>query len=408
MRVIEAGAAVLGPRLFGPEIEDTGHASRPAAFARALQAHLCGGRLQHALDEADILLSLHLAPAARIRIAGMRGLSLAMVGRSEDGLEALVEVAAITVGDPEDRGTILSCWAEAALWGGLPRLAIERAAEAIRTNPDPDDLVRAVLAGAWAELELDRSPSPPRTEIRRRLPTAALAELRGIEALARGAWHVAEGWFLDAAGQWAASSAPRALLCRWATAEARRRSGGAAAVQLRAVLEAAISMGFEPLAARVRRSLRLAGDRPASPSVPRSGGRILTGRERQVLELVERGRTNGEIARRMALGRPTVARLLSNAMVKLGADSRCQAIAIHACSGAIAAAPGDPGTPDMHDDARSILRRIAAGRTLGATARELGLSRRTADRRLADARSALGAERTTEAVARASRLGWLA
>jgi non-specific serine/threonine protein kinase len=50
----------------------------------------------------------------------------------------------------------------------------------------------------------------------------------------------------------------------------------------------------------------------------------LTTRERDLAALVGLGLTNPEIARRMGLGRPTVARLLSNAMSKLGVDSRTQ------------------------------------------------------------------------------------
>jgi DNA-binding NarL/FixJ family response regulator len=63
--------------------------------------------------------------------------------------------------------------------------------------------------------------------------------------------------------------------------------------------------------------------------------------------------------------------------------------------------------PDVDTDARSILAILAEGRTLGDAASTLGLSRRTADRRLAEARAALGVERTVEAVARARKLGWL-
>jgi DNA-binding CsgD family transcriptional regulator len=44
--------------------------------------------------------------------------------------------------------------------------------------------------------------------------------------------------------------------------------------------------------------------------------------------LVGRGLTNNEISRRMGLGRPTVGRMLSNAMLKLGAASRTQAVAL--------------------------------------------------------------------------------
>jgi DNA-binding NarL/FixJ family response regulator len=63
--------------------------------------------------------------------------------------------------------------------------------------------------------------------------------------------------------------------------------------------------------------------------------------------------------------------------------------------------------PALDDDARAILRHLADGETLGEAADALGLSRRTADRRLAEARRALGVERTVEAVSRARRLGWL-
>jgi DNA-binding CsgD family transcriptional regulator len=58
--------------------------------------------------------------------------------------------------------------------------------------------------------------------------------------------------------------------------------------------------------------------------------------------------------------------------------------------------------------ARAILGLLAEGHSLGEAASILGLSRRTADRRLAEGRRALGVERTTEAIARARRLGWLA
>lgn len=68
-----------------------------------------------------------------------------------------------------------------------------------------------------------------------------------------------------------------------------------------------------------------------------------------------------------------------------------------------AAAP--PAVLDF--EGRALLGLLAKGFTLGAAARQLGLPRRTADRRLAGARKALGVERTAEAIAKASRLGWL-
>lgn len=64
---------------------------------------------------------------------------------------------------------------------------------------------------------------------------------------------------------------------------------------------------------------------------------------------------------------------------------------------------GSPGyvpadaVPDV--EARALLDLLATGRSLGEAARALHLSRRSADRRLADARLALGASTTAQAVA---------
>jgi DNA-binding CsgD family transcriptional regulator len=66
------------------------------------------------------------------------------------------------------------------------------------------------------------------------------------------------------------------------------------------------------------------------------------------------------------------------------------------------ARPGVPGA-----DGRAILALLADGHSLGEAAARLGLSRRTADRRLAEIRTTLGVTRTTEAIARAVRAGWL-
>ena len=66
----------------------------------------------------------------------------------------------------------------------------------------------------------------------------------------------------------------------------------------------------------------------------------------------------------------------------------------------------EPG-PTLEPEARAILGLLAEGHSLGEAAEILGLARRTADRRLAAAREALGVERTTEAIANARRLGWL-
>jgi len=68
---------------------------------------------------------------------------------------------------------------------------------------------------------------------------------------------------------------------------------------------------------------------------------------------------------------------------------------------------GDTGTagPVLGDSERALLARLLAGDSLGEAAQALHLSRRTADRRLAAARHALGAATTAEALAIAVRNG---
>jgi DNA-binding CsgD family transcriptional regulator len=82
-----------------------------------------------------------------------------------------------------------------------------------------------------------------------------------------------------------------------------------------------------PLVVRARKSLRAAGvARTSERGVDRTG--LVTLREREVLDLVARGRSNAEIARRLGVSRPTVRRLLENARAKLGARDRIEAAAI--------------------------------------------------------------------------------
>jgi DNA-binding NarL/FixJ family response regulator len=72
-----------------------------------------------------------------------------------------------------------------------------------------------------------------------------------------------------------------------------------------------------------------------------------------------------------------------------------------------AGSPAMDDTGPLAEDGRAILALLAEGYTLGEAAHRLALSRRTADRRLAEARDALGVTRTTEAIAVAARRGLL-
>jgi DNA-binding NarL/FixJ family response regulator len=58
---------------------------------------------------------------------------------------------------------------------------------------------------------------------------------------------------------------------------------------------------------------------------PRRGVSALTGREREVLVLLARGRSNRDIGRQLAIGERTVQTHVANVLAKLGLTSRTQA-----------------------------------------------------------------------------------
>jgi DNA-binding CsgD family transcriptional regulator len=189
-------------------------------------------------------------------------------------------------------------------------------------------LAQAHVALGWARRELGLEPTSSPGAGPTPSTAGAPIELAALAAWSAGSHAEAAKGFSAAAGAWARFHEPRALICRWAAAEARASVGHKkrATDELRPILDAADAMGFEPLAARVRRSLRLLGVRvPARPVAGQVGtGLGLTTRERELAALVERGLTNVEIARRLGLGRPTVTRILGSAMAKLGVATRAE------------------------------------------------------------------------------------
>jgi DNA-binding CsgD family transcriptional regulator len=295
-------------------------------LADAVVAAMLCGRLHEALAIADRLLEEPAAPRPRQTAGIYRARALVLLGRIDEGEIALEALRPTATADYFGLGDLLTAQAEAALWGGRPDLARERAQAALAVPaPLPIALAQAHLALAWADRELGRLPtSSPDVDW---APSTAGTpiELAALSAAAAGSHAEAADGFTAAAEAWARFHEVRALICRWAAAESRAAAGEPATDGLRAVLEAAERMGFEPLAARVRRSLRLLGVRVAArPTTAQGSGLGLTAREGELVTLVERGLTNVEIARRLGLGRPTVARILGSAMAKLGVGSRAE------------------------------------------------------------------------------------
>jgi DNA-binding CsgD family transcriptional regulator len=296
--------------------------------ADAVQAALLAGHLGRAVTLADELLERPAPQRAAQAAAIFRARALGLMGLIDEADGAMTEVEAIVSEDFLGRGELHAGRAELALWSGRPGDAIEHADSALAIVPPiPAAHVLPAVTRAWARWELDRDPGPPPDIPLTPSLAGAVPELAGLAASGAGDDRVAAAAFAEAASSWEVFHAPRALVCRWASAESLRRAGELATAieRLESTLAEATANGFEPLAARIRRSLRQAGVRVSG--APRSAidlGSGLTGRERELVALVEQGHSNMEIARRLGLGRPTVARILSSAMVKLGAERRAQ------------------------------------------------------------------------------------
>jgi two-component system, NarL family, nitrate/nitrite response regulator NarL len=78
-------------------------------------------------------------------------------------------------------------------------------------------------------------------------------------------------------------------------------------------------------AALFRRVAALAAGRPAAPADP--AGELLTPREREIVELIDLGLSNKEIASRLSIGSATVKNHVHNLLEKLGATRRGEAAA---------------------------------------------------------------------------------
>ena len=147
-----------------------------------------------------------------------------------------------------------------------------------------------------------------------------------------------EAW-LDAAERWRARQNPYLVAyCRWREAEARLGDGDrpGATAALSEAYDIATGLGAAPLRAEVeslaaRSRLDLIGRRsrqglhhvqlPADPFG-------LTRRERDVLPLLVKGRTNRQIAEELFISENTAGVHVSNILGKLGASSRTEAAGI--------------------------------------------------------------------------------
>lgn len=340
------GDHVIARRITSAMVERAG-ALHLAAWGRQFEAMLVNldlhaGALDSTVERGEALLEGSLDPLAASQVGLAVACALVDLGRAEEAGARLARLLADTPDDPVARLGVLHVAAEHELWSGRPAAALRRVEEirGLDAGGHPTAHLVDVTAG-WAASDA-AAPFPSRiaTAAPEGMLAGAAMERDAIESFDDGADSAATHRFETAALAYAGVHRRGELRARWAAAEARRRTGDVegARVALEQLETEADLQGFGPLAGRIRRSLRLTGARrhaPRETSVaiagPSSSSRPprLTRREREIVQLVAGGASNVEIARRLGVGRPTVARLLSSAMDKLGVDSRGQ-IAAHA------------------------------------------------------------------------------
>jgi len=311
--------------------------------AMLVNLDLHDGELDSTIVHGEALLEEALDPLAAGQVKLAVACALLDLGRAEEAGALLGRLLAEAPDDAVVRLGVLHVAAEHEFWSGRPRAALRRVEEArvLDAGDHPTGYLVDVVAG-WAAIDATVTiPARLAQGEPEGMLAGAAAERDGIEALAEGEDARAAEAFALATRAYSGVHRRGELRARWAEAEARRRGGDVegARTALEQLEVDAESQGFAPLAGRIRRSLRLVGVRRQSTGTPDGPGSAattdtsqafgprLTRREREIVQLVASGASNVEIARRLGVGRPTVARLLSSAMDKLGVDSRGQVAA---------------------------------------------------------------------------------
>ena len=280
-----AGDPRLGRRVAAQMIERTARLGletwRSQFRAMAINLDLHAGDLIAVVEQCAELLDEPLDPATRRQVENSLHVALIDLGRFEVVAERLASTGVPVDATPRSQsGTARWIAAEAALWGGRPGDALRLAGEAREAGFED---VFAPLVERWAAFELGAAIPGPLPPTEHPLERAARPESVGILALATDHPSAAVLPFDEAAGYWRPYHKRGELRCRWAAAEALRRSGSSDDARARLLdLERELKeRAMLPLLSRVHRSLRLLGVRRAAPRA-HNDVHGLTAREREV------------------------------------------------------------------------------------------------------------------------------
>ena len=292
-----------------------------------LQYH--AGQVVEAIRTCRLVEGSPVDPRTRDTVVEMELLSLIDLGRTDEAERRAEARMPEAVNDYHGQTTLMWIRAEAALWGGHPRRALTLL-EQYMDGPEGDpNLGFGLTTRAWARWEAGLPPVAAAGPQGRPLMDGLPAETEGVRLLAEGEPRSAAEHFATAAVLWAPYHRRGDFRCRWAQGEALRRAGerDTAIAVLEQVEADATELGHRMIVGRIHRSLRQLGVRRTAERAAVDGD-LLSGREREVLELAGQGLTNAQIGARLGISRRTVVSLVETASAKLGATSRAHAVTL--------------------------------------------------------------------------------
>jgi DNA-binding NarL/FixJ family response regulator len=318
--------------------------------------------------------------------------ALADAGRAQEAWEYF-ELAAGHADTPWMEGVVAWARSELELTAGRPARALVATDEALAGSLIGYAREEVSCVRRWALYDLGRPECERGRDLGDVFTRTMRHESHAFAALVDGDLGEAQKLFAQAASRWhgiQVRAELRALRAAGLTAAARGHRAEAVALLEDAGAQA-IALGFRALGTRLRHDLESVGGRRV---VKARRPLILTARECEVLALVGRGLSTAGIAKETGLARTTIETHVRSAMGKLGAKTRVQAVRLAGLGTTSAASEGQLG-----QDQVALLGLLAAGQSIGQAAVQLAISRRTAARRLGDARQRLGVATTAEAVA---------
>jgi DNA-binding CsgD family transcriptional regulator len=289
-----------------------------AAGEEAVDRTRLTGNRQHLLEAQSALSAARLAAGdvtGALREAGEAAeLVVSRFGQPQWGLGA-----ALTAAGNADRAVPLL---EAAIPEVVPALRPEAVADLVDAR-----LAAGDVAGARAALDAGGDGAPARRADVAPAGAGHLAWAVALRARAGAAVLLAEG-AADAAAETARVEAPPLLAARLRLTEGRAlAAAGDREAALAALTEAAAALdrfGAARLRDEAVRELRRLGHRVRRTGPEADGFDALTGREREIADLVAAGRTNREVAEQLVLSPKTIEAHLRNIYAKLGVRSRVE------------------------------------------------------------------------------------